>query len=478
MVIYHASTMYHLLSCIVHRLAYNPNDEAELLLLEHIRPLNERDEFFKKLESFNFFDRVRKVPTQSMKLSKGLALDENSSEKDIKTVVNNVSRSFANWFNEDITQYREIYVCSDISPFGVYLNNMNIPYNYMEDASGMLSEGERYLSITKGNNKTNFIVNQYLGCSGRSENVKARLGDMKHQSKDFHDEKAVDFSIYDSIKNIIPDRIDDLLGFFGSKNGRADVKENSCLLLTQDLNTLKIKDLDLQELTLTTLVDYIAPYYQLIVKPHPKDRWQNYRRIFPDSVILERAEPSELLPFELKRRVKIALTASSTSVRGVDAFAEKSYSFTTEIESNREVIDTMYIIAEVLKELGIKSGVTVKNMNETQMSAFLDNADIKQDGDNILIDGAVNSESAENTEKCGLVILPFDENKNGDFIIKAEFLPSKHSLMKHKTVKIPVVCNDALLKDKISRIEFKRNLKYTKAEIITTVLPYNEENIL
>lgn len=462
MVLYHASTNYHLLSCIVHRLAYNPNDEAELLLLEHIRPLNERDEFFKKLESFHFFDRVRKVPTQSFKLSNGLALDENSSEQDIKKVINNVSRAFENWFREDINQYREIYVCSDISPFGIYLNNSGIAYNYMEDASGMLSEGQRYLSITKGNNKTNFIMNQYLGCSGRSENVKARLGDMKHQSKDFHDEKAVDFSIYDSIKNIIPDRIDDLLGFFGDKNGRADVKEKSCLLLTQDLNTLKIKDLDLQELILTTIVDYVAPDYQLIVKPHPKDRWQNYRRIFPDAVILERVEPSELLPFELKHRVKIALTASSTSIRGVDRFAEKTYSFTTEIESHRENIDPMYITAEVLRELGISSGVVLKDINETQMSVFLDNAGIKHDNGNILIDGGNN---ADNTDKYGLVFLPFAPKQKGDFIIKAEFLPSKHSLMKHKTIKIPIVCNDSQYKDRLNSLEFNRNLKYTKAEI-------------
>lgn len=492
-VIYHASTIYHLLSCIVHRLAYNPNEKAVLLLLEHIKPLNDRKEFFARLERFHFFDTVRIVPVQSFKLSNGLALDENSSEEDIQTVINNISRTFEKWFKEDIRQYREIYVSSDISPCGIYLNSRGIPYNYMEDASGMLSEEQRYLSITKGNNKTNYIINEYLGCAGRSSNVKARLGDLKHQKADFYDEKAVNFSIYDIIRHMLPDRIDDLLGFFGSTNGKVEVEENSCLLLTQDINTLKIKDLDLQELTLTTLVDYMTPDSQLIIKPHPKDRWQNYRRIFPNAVILERAEPSELLPFTLNRRVKTALTASSTSVRGVDSFAQKAYSFTTEIEIKRENIDAMYIITETLKELGGNPSVRLSRINEVQMTALLDNAGILCGGNDVLIDGRSDIQGSEyystdgrnnkpqtsetyrqpcgnySEASCKLIFMPFVGKIDCDFVIRAEFLPERRSLMKHKTVEIAVFCTDDYFREKIKTLQFVRHLKYTLADVNVTV---------
>lgn len=312
MVLYHGSTMYHLLCCIVHRLAYNKDEKADLLILENIRPLNQRKEFFERLTRFGFFDSVRYVPEQNFKLSKGMALTEESSEEDIKTVVGNICTTFENWFKGDMRNYREIYVASDISSCGVYLNGNNIPYNYFEDASGMLSQLDRYLSITGSHNKTNFIVNRYVGGAGRSKNVKTKIGDLKHQQKGYYDEKAVDFSVYDTLKNVILDKVDAILEFFGDKSSSLELDDKSCLLLTQDLNTLKIKDIDLQELTLTTIVDYICPDCKLIIKPHPKDRWQNYRRIFPNSVLLERAERAELLPFALGSKVDIAITESST----------------------------------------------------------------------------------------------------------------------------------------------------------------------
>lgn len=465
--------MYHLLCCIVHRLAYNRDEKADLLLIEHIRPLKERDEFLDRIKHFGFFDSVRYVPVHSFKLSKGIALDENSSEEDIKTVIGNISRVFEEWLKDDLRKYREIYAASDISTIGVYMNSHGIPYNYFEDASGMLSQQERYLSITKNNNKTDFIINQYLGCTGRSKYVKTKLCDLKHQCEGFYDEKAVDFSIYEILKNVIPNKVDTILEFFGKTNGSVNINGKACLLLTQDLNTLKIKDLDLQELTLTTLIDYISPDSQIIIKPHPKDRWQNYRRIFPDSIVLERAEPAELLPFALSERVEVALTASSTSIHGVDRFAKKAYSFTTEIETNRDNIDYFYIITEIIKEFGILSGVTTQNINKTQISAFLDNAEIVQSGNEILIDG---SEKCIEAENYSLAFFPFSNDKNGSFTITASYKPHKHSLMPQKNIKIAVFCNDKKYFEKLEKLHFVRSLKYTKADIEVTSEKKNMED--
>ena len=49
MILYHASTMYHLLCCIVHKLAYHPDDNAELLMLEYIKPDKNRKAFLKQV---------------------------------------------------------------------------------------------------------------------------------------------------------------------------------------------------------------------------------------------------------------------------------------------------------------------------------------------------------------------------------------------------------------------------------------------
>lgn len=466
--------MYHLLYCIVHKLCFNSDKDCELLLVEYIKPLKERTAFLEKLKAYGFFSKIRYVPEQQFKLKKGIALDENSSEREIKTVINNISFAFENWFGGDMKKYSEIYVASDQHSCGIYLINNKISYTYMEDASGMLSEQSRYLSITKSNNRTNYIINEYLGCAGRNEYVKAKLCDLKHQQKGFHDEKAVDFSIYDALKNIIPDKVPVLLEFFGNIKTVIKSSKKICLFLTQDLNTLKIKDLDLQELTATTLVDYFCPDCKLIIKPHPKDRWQNYKRIFPDSTILEKSVPSELLPFAIDSEIDTVLTASSTSIRGVSEFAKKAYSFTTEIETHRERIDSMFALTEVLKQIGIKDSVSVCNINEEQMLNFLDNAGISTNGKDILIDGGINKTDNADFANCRILFcLNLGNNLNygknfeyrDKFVIKAKFIPESDSLFEETEHLVFAYSNDSLLIEKLSEIHIKKQLYNSKAEV-------------
>lgn len=45
MVLYHLSTTYQLLYCIVHRLSRHPDEEAGLFMVEYIWPEAQRDEF-------------------------------------------------------------------------------------------------------------------------------------------------------------------------------------------------------------------------------------------------------------------------------------------------------------------------------------------------------------------------------------------------------------------------------------------------
>lgn len=467
--------MYHLLYCIVHKLAFNSDEDCELLLVEYIKPQKERADFFKKLEEYGFFSKIRCVPEQQFKLKKGIALDENSSEKEINIVIGNISTAFEKWFGEDMKKYSEIYVASDQHSCGIYLIHNKISYTYMEDASGMLSEQERYLSITRSNNRTNYIINEYLGCAGRNGCVKAKLCDLKHQQKGFHDDKAVDFSIYDALKSIIPEKVPVLLEFFGNISTVIGSSKKICLFLTQDLNTLKIKDLDLQELTATTLVDYFCPDHKLIIKPHPKDRWQNYKRIFPNADILEKSVPSELLPFAIDGEIDTVLTASSTSVRGVSEFAKKAYSFTTEIETHRERIDSMFALTEVLKQIEIKEGVSLCNINEEQMLNFLDSAGIKADGKEVLIDGGIsNSENIDYENSRLLFCLNPEDNLNygkGDgyrdkFVIRADFKPESDSLFEEKEHLIFAYSSDSLLSEKLARVNIKRKLYHSKAEVL------------
>ena len=487
MILYHASTMYHLLCCIVHKLAYHPDDDAELLMLEYIKPDKNRKAFLKQVLDSGFFATARYVPEQKFKLKKGNALDDTSNEKEIKAVIENISKAFESWFGEDITKFDEIYVASDQHSLGIYLTSKGIPYHYFEDASGMLSEQSRYISITKSNNMTNHIINEYLGCMGRSSCVKSKLCDLRHQQKGFYDEKSEDFCIYDILKFKIPDKVHEIINFFGDIPHKIRGDKKICLYLTQDLNTLKIKDLDLQELMMTTLVDYMCgDEYVLVVKPHPKDRWQNYRRIFSDCILLEKSEPSELLPFVIDREVDMALTASSTSIRGVDKFAIHSYCFTTDIETNRERIDDMFVAALLLKELEVNNIGTIRNINEIQITNLLNRCKIIFDNGNVLIDGGMQRNDNLDVYNYKLSILlnlgniinfNADIPTDGLYIITADFLPKGTSLMREKQLMIFTYTRDKEIQSRIEALIIRKQLKYTQADIAVRCKKADSESI-
>ncbi len=487
MILYHASTMYHLLCCIVHKLAYHPDDDAELLMLEYIKPDKNRKAFLKQVLDSGFFATARYVPEQKFKLKKGNALDDTSNEKEIKAVIENISKTFESWFDEDITKFDEIYVASDQHSLGIYLTSKGIPYHYFEDASGMLSEQSRYISITKSNNMTNHIINEYLGCMGRNSCVKSKLCDLRHQQKGFYDEKAEDFCIYDILKFKIPDKIQEIINFFGGIPHKIRGDKKICLYLTQDLNTLKIKDLDLQELMMTTLVDYMCgDEYVLVVKPHPKDRWQNYRRIFSDCILLEKSEPSELLPFVIDREVDMALTASSTSIRGVDKFAIHSYCFTTDIETNRERIDDMYVAALLLKELEVNNIGTIRNINEIQITNLLNRCGIIFDNGNVLIDGGMKKNDNLDVYDYKLSILlnlgniinfNADIPTEGLYIITTDFLPKGTSLMREKQLMIFAYTRDKEIQSRLESLIIRKQLKYTQADIAVRCKKADSESI-
>ena len=487
MILYHASTMYHLLCCIVHKLSYHPDDDAELLMLEYIKPDKNRKAFLKQVLDSGFFATARYVPEQKFKLKKGNALDDTSNEKEIKAVIENISKTFESWFDEDITKFDEIYVASDQHSLGIYLTSKGIPYHYFEDASGMLSEQSRYISITKSNNMTNHIINEYLGCMGRNSCVKSKLCDLRHQQKGFYDEKAEDFCIYDILKFKIPDKVQEIIKFFGDIPHKIRGDKKICLYLTQDLNTLKIKDLDLQELMMTTLVDYMCgDEYVLVVKPHPKDRWQNYRRIFSDCILLEKSEPSELLPFVIDREVDMALTASSTSIRGVDKFAIHSYCFTTDIETNRERIDDMFVVALLLKELEVNNIGTIRNINEIQITNLLNRCGIIFDNGNVLIDGGMKKNDNLDVYDYKLSILlnlgniinfNADIPTEGLYIITTDFLPKGTSLMREKQLMIFAYTRDKEIQSRLESLIIRKQLKYTQADIAVRCKKADSESI-
>ncbi len=486
MILYHVSTVYQLLACIVHKLAYYEDEDCDILIMEYIVAENEREQLQSRLEETGWFRSVWLLPEQKLTFQRGGTLDERSTPKQIKKIAEKIADSFAAWWQEDPHKYRKIYVGSDHWSFGTYLLVREIPYYYLEDASGMLSQEERYLSIIKRINMTCYIIVMHYNGIGRSDLVIEKLCDLRNQMPGFEDPKAVDFSIYHTLKYEIPQRIEAVLKFYQVTPVRVGAGERCSIFLTQHLKTLSIRILDMQELLSTLLIDYFCTGHQLIVKPHPKDCWLNYNRIFPDAMVLPNDFPAELLPFIMEgQQPDTAITASSTSIGGMQEYALNSYSFGEGVENRIDQLHVMYMAATILSHIGI-SEVSLRNIHEIQMESFLRFRQISTTAAaKYWIDGGIGQESMIlPQEEEVIVYLSLDQALYWNPLLDASKLiyvrggikKQKNSLLHNNHFHVFVFCRDDQLREKLLQLEEEKDLGYTRgrlyiqAEVVTKEL--------
>ncbi len=476
MVLYHLSTTYQLLYCIVHRMARHPQEEAGLLMVEYIRPEKERKEFIKKLEETGWFSFVRLVPENQFKLRRGASLNESSTTQEIEGVIRNVCSCVRSWLNMDLSSFSRIYIGSDQWSFGIYCLANHIPHVYVEDASGMLSQRERYLKILREISMTNYVISQYLHGAGTSEDEIARLSDVRNFVNGFTDEKAENFSIYDALTQEIPERVPELLAFYGAEPISVEEEAPVCVFMTQYLKSMAVKDLDVQEQITTMLVDYFAEGFRLIVKPHPKDIWLNYRRILPQAVILPHNMNSELLPFVFSRPIDRVLTASSTSVGGMAPFAKEVYQFTTEIESFHERLHGIYVTAVLLKRLSQCAGqaldISASAINTVQLENFLRILEVPREKGGLAVKVTGEEEGFRGSEDT-IIFSPSNAGKRRCFSVteknllevRGSLCPEEGSLFSPAEYTVYLSSAQKKIWDCLSSLAFVKNLPYSGAKL-------------
>ena len=479
MILYHISTMYQLLYVITHRLTVNKEKDCCLYIVEFIQPKEQLEILKKQLEDTGWFSFIKIIPEAVLKLSRGYALDEKSEAETIDTVINNISTAFEKWLDYDIKSCEKRYVASDQWSMGVYLLNHRIPYVYIEDASGMLSQQERYLQITKHFNKTNFIISNRLNGAGRSSIVQEKLCDLQNQQPDFHDAKATDFSIYAAMSQMPQELRQQVLSFYHAKTIAVNTKKPVCLFLTQYLQTMAKKDLDVQEQISTLLVDYIAANHDIIVKPHPKDNWLDYRRVFENACILPRNINAELLPFLFDIAPDMALTASSTSIGGLKPVVKESFSFGTSIETKWEHLHLYFALVCVLRCLLFDGEITYQGANRQQIEPFLDAYAVRLhiSDESLLIDSGVCAAKEDTLQAFDYaVFLNTDAYTNG--VTKEKFRdmvrvccrvrPKTGSLIQPQYFSLFVFCRDPKKRERLQQLTVTRPLQYTKAQVQIT----------
>lgn len=484
-VLYHGATVYQVLSCIVHRLAYHAEDEATLMIADHYAQSQVLENFTQKIKQLQLFDEVLIVPEKEFKKKRGKKLTQKSTKNEIEQVIQNICQAFESWF-PNLAEFGEIYVASDNWTVGIYCLAKKIPYHYFEDSCGILTDRKHYYDILRGLDSSNYVISNYLGGAGVSKTAIKLICNLDYQKGDTSDERIVHFSIYDTLKDQVPEKINTVLKLYDCEPYNMDSEKPVALFLTQKVLVLAVKDLNVQIDLTTVLLDYFTEEMEIVFKPHPSDIYFDYEKIIKDSFVIRRSLPSELLPFMFDKKLRRAITASSTSIAGVEALTEESYSFSPDIEVNYSYLHVAYAMARLIEKLKEERNIMI-NMRE---SSYLENflklfkiggVDQSEYENSIFVetDNTPKVEEEIDLEKIKKRdIILFDNYQNRyQFLLKYPNLDSSNLLVWNLEVKqknnqyidisnqIWLYCEDEQVREKLRKMEFTKELRYSDKTI-------------
>lgn len=371
MILYHGSTAYHILYCMIHKVFYHREDKAVLMMTEYMAPAEELKSFIAKIKEGGWFEEVLIVPEARFRRTVGQKLTERSEVEEIENTIAKMNELLLEWYPAGFEQFENIYLAADQWSVGVYLLSHKIPYYYMEDASGLLGDEGRYLKLVRETNPQNYLLCEYLQGAGRNPIVKGKLCDLDNQPEGFYDEKAIDYSIYKTMCQLDETTRMQIVTLYGGQMLSMPKNEPTTVFLTQYFNNLKIRDVAIQRKMTELLIDYFAQDSHLIIKPHPKDRYIPYETIFSGCTVVQRAIPSELLPFMLPKEAEQVITPNSTSIGGMRHSCLEVYLFGEEIEVHYERLHLYYVAAKILEAVYCGQEVCYPNANAWFLQNFL-----------------------------------------------------------------------------------------------------------
>lgn len=492
MILYHGSTAYHALCCIVHKLFYYRNYKAVLMITEYMGPQDELKAFTQKIKELGWFEEVHIVPESSFRRTVGSKLNERSDAETIENTINKMNENLLEWYPSGFSHFEEIYMAADQWSVGVYLLSNKIPYYYLEDASGLLGDESRYLKLMRESTPQNYILCEYLRGAGRNRIVKGKLSDMNNLPEGFYDEKVIDFSIYKVMCQMDKDTRMQIVSLYGGEMLSMPEHKRTTIFLTQYYNNLKIREVGIQKKMTKLLVDYFAENCNLIIKPHPKDRYIPYEKIFDGCTVIKRSIPSEILPFMLPKEAEEVITPNSTSIGGMRNCCKRVYLFGEEIEVHYERLHLYYVAARIIECVYNGQEVCYTNANNLFLENFLDklNVDISEGVNRKLwIDAGADYKLLEKStssfcEEDSILFMEVEKHYSLFWFswIKKENLIELDVTVEDasgkKEYSMWFYSKDKKLKEKVIKMSVEKELKHTGAKVSLRPVEVTENMIL
>ena len=230
----------------------------------------------------------------------------------------------------DLRRYKNIFIFNDTIALGMYLQEKKLPYHLVEDGLNAFQVIDKYtpnfdqmVNHPSIKRRISWAVNygyrpwgQSKWCIDIEVNEKKNLKIPDHKVFEQPKEKLYD-SLTAEEKQLIYHT------FVQEEIPTVETGEKLLLLLTQPLAVDSL--VANEEVQCKVYRDIVRQYgegYRLIVKPHPRDSI-DYKKCFPDAVIIDARIPTEIMNFNNKLCFDRAITIESSSIQSLQCVKEK-----------------------------------------------------------------------------------------------------------------------------------------------------------
>ena len=381
MILYYALTLHQQIACILHRELYASQKDAHLYLSNG----NVIDDIhLKNMKNSGFFSEIIVMDDQpAWTMGSGKNINDETA---LNEVLANITELCYKSLIVPIEEYSDIYIAADHFPFGMTLIYNNIPYHYIEEATGVYCNYNLWLGIINNQkNQLSYNVAMKFGLQGRAACVVDRLIDLDKQFEIIKDEDAknlVDFSIPKLLKKIDEDTKNCIMRCFGILDmKRVDNRKKNAIIMTEYLAHAKFCTWEEQREIYGRFIDYFCENMNIIVKPHPNDYQGIYETWFPQSTQIDKSIPAELLPLAIEGGIDLCIALTSTSVYVLQEKLDDIYSFRNKDLRSIKLIkqmDLYFVVMNLLKDF--LNNVTIWGIGADcrQIKYLLKSMDIKQ----------------------------------------------------------------------------------------------------
>ena len=335
MKLYYLASFYQLLIGIVHVLKTKGSSKIVFLVDSFL--INSCKNIYKLVEN-KFIEELYDLPF--------LAIKNNSIEWVVKESEKNIS-SFPYRFHE----FDEIFVGAAHSWFGIYLSQINVEFNLIEESSGILSKISKLRENVSLTSATQDEYAEKLGLyQGNNDLINKVLCSSKNTCDILSIPKVEVFNLYDEIKSLSDNVIDKIISIFVD-NTEISLSSNCVLLLTQHFANLGILEWEEQKELYRIILDYFTnPNDDICIKTHPADI-MDYKNFFNNCEVITDNIPSELLPFMLKPLPKAVITVSSTAIDEIGKLFGQDISFDFDYEQWFPITHSYYCVLQQIASI-------------------------------------------------------------------------------------------------------------------------------